>query len=245
MSWRKGLPELEYGLSDDAEKASCLGWIQGQLHRRLFWGYGVDDILRKNFFMKLSLLYGCGGFCRVAAPLVMLALGQSRQTRLVYAEDARHPEKGERVGHMWVELRYNGLWYVIDPTWFKPEFCLIPRPLYYGTVQSTSSQACYLDGITFWKNPTTTLLHENLLKKESSCIFSELMDAYHPRNADILDADSIRSIQEFFGGHYVISSAENEVIVVCQAIVDDIMRTGSVTEDTKREVQPYVVLIAH
>lgn len=168
--------------------SSFCRFLAQRLNRIYLYGIPVFRLYSDQFFPRYRYTFDYG-FCYSIAALTMMTLRGVTSSRIVLADavDCR----GDTFEHEWVEFRYGGIWWVIDPTWCEPFF--VRRSALYKKRQPKIKKVCEHD--EFWAYPLSPQFEEKLQNPATSFLFFELYvyyshydgrpEMFHPRLADM------------------------------------------------------------
>lgn len=159
--------------------------INLQLHQSYLCGYPLDIVFVRDFFRRYGKFNG-RGLCYMAAATAMLALKNNRTARLVecsYTDD-EHPDKR----HRWVEFRFGGVWWVLDPAWTTTGLKL--RRIYQDDLKERLKSIRIIricDHQQFWSYTVSQQLHEKMQQPETSWLTNELFETYSRHTSETRD----------------------------------------------------------
>lgn len=179
-------------------------------------GYRIGDLLLNNFFERFRH-FNDEGFCYTFSAVIMLSLKHLRSAQLVRG-NIRCNNYGY---HSWVEIRYFGVWYVIDVCLHDNTRLLVPRTLYYS-VQRPQVMVRYRHR-QFWADPAAHQLYTRLQKLETSRVFVEIWDHYTPAHGHIEIFDMITPLHGLPEADYYSLFPPDFSFRFSQRIVDEFM----------------------
>lgn len=140
----------------------------GQLY---FCNYTLHDVYAAKFFNRYHE-FTDWGFCCPVAGINMLALKGNRTARFVLAMAGEEP-----CWHCWVEFRYRGIWYAIDPCWY---YALpVMRRVHDLKTKPKIIEVC--DYERFWSYAISQQLYEKMQHADTSWLIAELMSVFRVR----------------------------------------------------------------
>lgn len=173
------------------------------LDRLYFYGFSLAELVAERFFQRFAAFNnenGGPGICYVAAALNMLALKDVRSARVAFGID-----REKMFPHSWVEFRYKGRWWVLDPIWIG-RFVMERREFYRKAKIKPRRIYSYE---RFWGFPISEEIFEKLQNPRTSYLVYELMMAYahytgseeqfHPRIRELRLANLWDEEPEEFG----------------------------------------------
>ncbi len=132
-------------------------------------GHPAWDYLELNVFKRLSLYIG-HGLCYEAAALEMLAWKNYEDVVYVFA-DVWNPFKRCRCEHSWIEVKYLGIWWVIDPTWGQTT--KVRLRWMHNLVRMTRYVRTF-NSCSFWCSSLMYTFYKRLKRPSTSYLFGEL-----------------------------------------------------------------------
>lgn len=133
-------------------------------------GYQAWDYYEKDVFGRMGHHIG-HGLCYESSALMMMLIADSCKTRLVFGE-SYSGFSHEMVDHCWVELKYLGIWWVIDSSWCSL-LMPIPRILYNLSIAPIRERIVSCE--EFWGSKITKVFYEALKTPDKSYLFHELV----------------------------------------------------------------------
>ena len=134
-----------------------------RMAKYFFEGFTVKDYFERSVFPRLSN-YLHHGLCYEVSALNML-IWHGHKSRMVYGSCKVRGVKG-RMKHCWIEVKYDGIWYVIDQSWFQ---AIIPKTIYYTfLLVKIDRKVKYKE---FWNMSVSKELYERIKQPETAYIF--------------------------------------------------------------------------
>lgn len=190
-----------------------------EFDRHYLCGYDLYSMVDADFMGRFGK-FCQEGFCFTFSAAIMLSLRRIKTAQLVRGEI---PEV-ETV-HSWVELRAFGMWWVIDPCWYKT--CpFLRRYMHYE--DNHPENIVRYSYAKIWHDPMAKTFYEHLSCSEKSHIFVELWSHYTP---DVTGGFEIRKLNH---EPYEISPGTRENYrrfdfdcqyhnKFCQEVIDELM----------------------
>ena len=134
-------------------------------------GYPAWKFFESNFFSRLGHGYIGHGLCYEASALVMMLLRNSFQTQLVFGRCySDHADK--MVDHAWVEVKYLGIWWVIDSVWYALP---IPTPRLVYRFTNAAIYDRVIPNKELWSKGVSRIFYEKLKNPETSYLLHNLV----------------------------------------------------------------------
>lgn len=146
-----------------------------------FYGFPLLEILDKGFIPRFRTVLECG-LCFEVSALMMLTFHNNRTARIVRAKIWDDSEQ-IWIEHSWLELRYHGIWFLIDPCWQFP-YAIFKKD-FYEIVQMKNRRVCGRD--EFMSYSISQQFAKKLRDPETSCLLAELMFTYRPHTKDAVE----------------------------------------------------------
>lgn len=188
--------------------------VRQYLHQRAkrvyFCGYTIEQMLRQDFLHNLERFLDLD-LSAMYATLMMTLLHDNRNARFVSCifNDAGYPYR-----HSWVEFRYLGVWYVLDPDWY--ESVEVTRRKLNRNNEIGAEEIC--PAAKYWKMPICEQIYRKLSNQDTSHLFFELYSIAcgHTSFTDVPD------FEEGHGRTFVPLWLNGDRIIT-QSIVDFLM----------------------
>ena len=130
-------------------------------------GHPFHEFLTNGALHRIEAYLG-HGLCYETAAIIMLALRNDKSAKLI--QGYARCSTGELTEHAWVELRQNGVDYVISPNWL--DNYAVPRSVFYDRDTEDvffSPQPEWICGYRhFWNQRITKELYQFCSRSESS-----------------------------------------------------------------------------
>jgi len=132
-----------------------------------FCGHSMEKVLQRDFLHNVSRYLDLD-ISGIYAVLMMMLLGDNHTARLVSAQfnDSVIP-----YDHCWVEFRYFGKWYVLDPDWYA-DMTVSRRQ--FKKANTTANRKYTHTYDEFWRTPALNQIYRRLLQPNTSYLFKEL-----------------------------------------------------------------------
>ncbi len=190
------------------------------VHFNSLYLYGIPlaRLYGDRFFPRFRQTFNYG-FCYAIATLSMLALRDVPSSRIVLADVTSRD--GQITEHEWVEFRYGGVWWVIDPTWCDPWF--VRRSALYKERHLRIKKICTC--AEFWQYPISAKFETKLRDPGTSCLFFEIYVFYTPPIGEEIFPTRLAEYDDFaWHGRYTNSYAH-------AALPDEVLLTKSIVHD--------------
>ncbi len=174
--------------------------LMSQMHRTYFCGYPTSEVYLDDFFQRYQSFVG-HGFCWAVAALTMLCLRHEPTARIVdaFVRDKR----GQVYAHAWVEFRYHGMWWIVDPCWCTP--FMVPRWRSLRLRHVEIRDICTYE--RFWNYPISREFYAKLRNPETSYLFREIWiiyshydsrsESFHPQISDLRLNHGVGTAQDY------------------------------------------------
>ena len=186
--------------------------LQKYLYQRtqqlFFCGYSFQYISQQNLLHNLER-YLEADLSEVYAILMMMVLKGKRSARLVRFWSR---EGGQGHWHSWVEFRWYGTWYSLDPSWHECQGASMSK--LNRKDQFDDNQFCTYKW--FWSQPAFQQTYLKLQSIETSFLFAELLDITRTAqpDAEVITDDSGRYFRQVSFDHskFVTAKIVNDMI---------------------------------
>lgn len=141
-------------------------YIYRQARNTYFCGHSLKKIAQQRLFGNLERFLDVD-LSGIDAVLMMMLLHDNETTRLVRC---RFNDGAGEYWHSWVEFRYLGSWYVLDPSWY--ESLELKRKDF--DLNGQVGKAVIYGHDRFWSFPISRQIYRKLHHPQTSYLFYEL-----------------------------------------------------------------------
>lgn len=205
-------------------------FVFSQLDQIYFCEYRLKAVFLMNFFYRYGQFVGFG-FCWEASVLAMLAFRNIPSARIVRGLAGPHSTP-----HSWLEFRYLGIWWVIDPCWYAP-FIISRRAFYADNQPDVKTIITYRE---FWSCSVFHIIYDKLRHAETSHLFFEIYALGVPTQQSRygLDYDVINRFDDMENhGELELCFPPESGILFSQRIFDQYMHKATRTLPKRRAIR--------